>query len=160
MAITWKDMALQLEPSLALAASEAWSWLFPKPWNALVCSKVGGVFLEERDGSVHWLDTGTGLVEAVANSRAHFEDLLRTSSHLVDEWFLPTLVEKLHAAGKRAEADECYGFVILPVFAEGKYEVDNMFVIPCAEQFVGMADVHRQLSELPNGAAVQVKVVD
>jgi hypothetical protein len=160
MTIAWKDLTFQFKPSLSLAASQAWGWLIPKPWTTLVCSKVGGVFLDKRDGSVHWLDTGTGLVEAVANSRAQFDNLLRTSPDLIDEWFLPALVEKLHAAGKKAGADECYGFGILPVFAEGRYEVDNMFVIPCTEQLVGMADVHRQLSEHADGAAIQVKVVD
>ena len=116
--------------------------------------------MEKPDGAVHWLDTGTGLVDKVASSRAHFEETMRTSPDLVDEGFLPPVIERLHAAGKKAGAGECYGFAILPVFAEGKYEVDNMFVIPIAEQFVGMADVHRQLSELPDGASVEVKVVD
>jgi hypothetical protein len=118
------------------------------------------MFLERPDGTVHWLDTGTGLVEQVANNRAGFEEIIKASPDLVDEWFLPTLVERLHAADKKAGAGECYGFTILPVFAEGKYEVANMFVVPVTEQFVGLADVHRQLSELPDGASVQVKVVD
>ncbi len=160
MTVAWKDIAFQIEPSLALATAKAWSWLVPGPWNPLVCSMVGGVFLERPDGAVHWLDTGTGLIEEVASSRARFEEAVRSSPDLVDEWFLPPVVERLHAAGKKAGAGECYGFAILPIFAEGKYEVDNMFVIPVAEQFIGMADVHRQLSELPDGAPVQVKVVD
>jgi hypothetical protein len=158
--VTCNDIAFQMEPSVALAASQAWSWLVAEPWNPLVCSMVGGVFLEKPDGAVHWLDTGTGLVEEVASSRALFEEAVRTSPDLVGEWFLPPVIESLHAAGKKTGAGECYGFVILPVFAEGRYEVDNMFVIPVAEQFVGMAEVHRQLSKLPDGATVQVQVVD
>ena len=160
MTVTWGDVAFQLEPSVALSAGKAWSWLVPEPWNPLVCSMVGGVFLEKPDGAVHWLDTGTGLVEHVASNRGHFEETMRASPDLLDEWFLPPLIERLHAAGKKAGAGECYGFTILPLFAEGKYEVGNMFVVPVAEQFVGMADVHRQLSALPDGASVQVKVVD
>lgn len=160
MAVAWNDMAFQMEPSLALAVAQAWSWLIAEPWSPLVCSMVGGVFLEKPDGAVHWLDTGTGLVEEVARSRPIFEETVSTSPDLVDEWFLPPVIERLHAAGKKAGAGECYGFVILPVFAEGKYEADNMFVIPVAEQFVGTATVHRQLSQLPDGASVQMKVVD
>ena len=70
--------------------------------------------------------------------------------------FLPPLVDRLHAAGKRPGVGECYGFTILPVFAEGKYDTDNMVVVPVREQLVGIADIHRQLDGLPNGAAVQV----
>ena len=160
MTVTWEDVAFQIEPTVARSAASAWSWLVPEPWTPLVCSMVGGLFLEKPDGVVQWLDTGTGLVEKVASNRARFEEIMKASPNLVDEWFLPPLVERLHAAGKKAGAGECYGFTILPVFAEGKYEVGNMFVSPVTEQFVGMADVHRQLSDLPEGASVQVKVVD
>jgi hypothetical protein len=158
--VTWNDIAFQLEHSVAQAVLTEWSWLVPEPWTSLVCSKVGGVFFEKPNESVYWLDTGTGLVEQVASNRAEFEEAMNASPALVDEWFLPSLIERLHAAGKKAGAGECYGFTVLPVFAEGKYDVDNMFVVPLSEQFVGMADVHRQISELPDGASVQVKIVD
>lgn len=81
------------------------------------------------------LDTGTGLVEQVAHSMTHFEEMIRTAPDLVDEWFLPPLVERLHAAGKKPKVRGCYGFTILPVFAEGKFDVENMFVAPVSEQF-------------------------
>jgi len=121
---------------------------------------VAGVFLEKPDSEVHWLDTGTGLVEQVASTRVQFEEIMRSSPDLLDEWFLPPLVERLHAAGKRPAVGECYGFTILPIFAEGKYDTDNMFVVPVREQLIGMADIHRQLNELPEGVSVQIKVTD
>lgn len=160
MSITWQDIAFQLEPGIAGETGKAWSWLVPEPWEPIVCSMVAGVFLEKLNGEVHWLDTGTGLVEHVASTRVEFEELIRTSPDLVDEWFLPHLVERLHAAGKRPAVGECYGFTILPIFAEGKYDPDNMFVVPIKEQLVGMADIHRQLTDVPDGASVQVKITD
>jgi hypothetical protein len=58
-------------------------------------------------------------------------------------------------------AREYYGFTILPVFAAAKYDIENMIVLPVREQFVGMPDIHLQLSELPpDQAQVQIKVVD
>ena len=160
MSITWQDIAFQLESEIARDAGKAWSWLVPEPWEPIVCSIVAGVFLEKPNGEVHWLDTGTGLVDQVARTRVQFEEMIRSSPDLVDEWFLPTLVERLHAAGKRPAVGECYGFTILPIFAEGKYDTDNMFVVPVREQLVGMADVHRQLNDLPEGASVQIGVTD
>ncbi len=160
MGVTWTDIAFQLEVDVARDVAKAWAWLLPEPWTPLVCSMVGGIFLEQPDGKIQWLDTGTGLLEPAANDCAAFEEIMRSSPDLVDEWFLPPLIERLHAAGKRAGAGQCYGFTILPAFAEGKYEVENMFVISVVEQFVGMADIHRQLSGLPEGAKVEVKVVD
>ncbi|WP_167470416.1 MULTISPECIES: T6SS immunity protein Tdi1 domain-containing protein [Mesorhizobium] len=160
MTIRWREIAFQLEPDIAQAAARAWSWLLPEPWTPLVCSMVGGMFVERPNNAVHCLDTATGLAEQVANSRRDFEEMSRTAPDLVDEWFLPPLVERLHAAGKKPTLGECYGFTILPAFAEGKFDVENMFVVPVREQFVGMADIHRRLSELSDGSRVRLKVVD
>lgn len=160
MSIAWRDIAFQLDPAIAREAARAWSWLVREPWEPIVCSMIGGVFLETPSGEVHWLDTGRGLVEPVAQCREHFEELVRSSPDVVDEWFLPPLVERLHGAGKKPNDGECYGFTILPVFAEGKYDTDNMFVVPVREQLVGSASIHRQLNGVPDGASVQVRVTD
>ena len=69
-------------------------------------------------------------------------------------------VGRLHEAGKIAGPAECYAFTILPIFAEGKFVPDNMFVAPIQEVFVGLADVHKQIAELPDGSQVQIKTVD
>ena len=160
MSITWHDIAFQLAPDIARETIKAWSWLVPEPWEPIVCSMVAGVFLEKPNSEVHWLDTGTGLVEQVATTRVQFDELIGSSPELVDEWFLPSLVKRLHAAGKRPAMGECYGFTILPIFAEGNYDTDNMFVVPIREQLVGMADIQRQLNDLPDGAPVQITVTD
>jgi len=160
MSVGWQDIAFKIEAPLAEEVMGAWSWLFPERWTPLICSMVGGVFLHAEGGHVHWLDTGTGLIEQVASSREQFEEILRSGALLVEEWFLPGLVESLHDAGKHATAGQCYAFTVLPVFAEGKYEPQNMFVVPVREQFVGVADIHRQLNAIPDGAAVRVKVED
>ncbi|RUW27275.1 MULTISPECIES: T6SS immunity protein Tdi1 domain-containing protein [unclassified Mesorhizobium] len=158
--VIWQDIAFQFEPDVAHTVAKAWSWLLPEPWTPLVCSMVGGMFVERPNNEVHWLDTGTGLVERVARNRTLFDEMIRISHDLVDEWFLPPLVGRLHAAGKKPKVGECYGFTILPVFAKGKFDVENMFVVPVSEQFIGMAEVHRQINELPDGSPVRIKVVD
>lgn len=160
MTVAWQDIAFQLEPEMSAEVAEAWAWLVPGPWTPFVCSMVGGIFLETPSGEVRWLETGTALVERVAASREAFEAMIGSSPELVEEWFLPGLVERLHAAGKRAGAGQCYAFTILPVFAGGLYEEANMFVVPVREQFVGMAGPQKQISELPEGAQVRIEIVD
>jgi hypothetical protein len=160
MSTDWRAIAFQLEPDMVQEVNSAWAWLVPEPWSPVVCSMVPGIFLEKAGGDVHWLDTGTAFIEKVADTREQFEEMLRSSSERVEEWFLPGLVEQLREAGKIPAAGQCYGFTILPVFAEGKYEVENMFVLAVREQFVALADVHRQLNDMPDGASVQFKIVD
>ncbi len=160
MSIGWRDLAFQPDPDTARDAAAAWAWLVPPPWTQVLCSMIGGIFLEKPDGTVHWLDTGTGMIEPVAGTRAEFEAALASSPDRVEEWFLPGLVERLHAAGKRPADGQCFGFTILPIFREGGFESGNMRVVPVREQLLGTAEIHRQLSALPDGTRVRFKVVD
>jgi len=53
---------------------------------------------------------------------------------------------------------ECYTFVTLPIFREGKYEVDNLNPAPAREHYGLTGSIHKQLRDLPNSAQVQIKV--
>ena len=64
---------------------------------------------------------------------------------------------KLHAAGKVPGLGECYTFVTLPVFREGKYEVENLNPVPARDHYGLTGSMHKQLRSLPDGAQVQVK---
>jgi len=156
---SWPDIAFQMSPELAADVGSAWSWLVPDPWSPVLCSKVGGVFLEVSSGEVLWLDTATGTVEQATATVDEFHESCRTNAEAVDNWFLPSLVDRLHEAGKVAGPTDCYGFVVLPVFAEGKYVPDNMFAAPVREVLIGNADIHKQIAELPDGSKVQVKII-
>ena len=129
MAVRWADLAFVPDPNLAAEISAAWQWLVAGQWSPFLCSMIGGIFFEDMGGEVLWLESGTGLVERVAANRAEFDEFARSNAELVDEWFLPPLVERLLDAGKRPAPGECYAFIYLPVFVEGKYEPDNMIVV-------------------------------
>jgi hypothetical protein len=159
MSVRWIDIAFEMPAELVEDARAEWTWLLPDPWTPVLCSKVGGMFVEIPNGEVLWLDCATGSVELAAASVTEFHDICRHKPDIVDVWFLPPLVERLHAAGKIAGPGECYGFTIFPVFAEGKYVPDNMHVASMREVLVGIAHIHKQLSDLPNGTKVQIEVV-
>jgi hypothetical protein len=160
MAVSWSDIVFVPDSELADEAQAAWSWLVPGPWRVLVCAMVGGIFLETGAGNVRRLDVGAGVVEDVADSVEAFEAIMRSDDPVVEEWFLPALVEALHEAGKRPGPGQAYWFIIPPIFVEGKYSADNMAIVPVREQLLFSADVHKQIADLPDGAKVQIKVVD
>ncbi|QCP54406.1 DUF1851 domain-containing protein [Trinickia violacea] len=119
---------------------------------------VTTVFIEPDTCGVWWLNTGTAELTKVADSVPHFEGLL--NSDLADEWFSPDLVGKLHVAGKVPGLGECYTFVILPIFSEGKYEVDNVNPVPVREHYGSTGSMHKHLRDIPDGAQVEVNVSD
>jgi hypothetical protein len=154
--VKWNDLAFVPGPELAAEAREAWSWLVPGRWRPILFAMVGGIFLESEDGTVHWLDIGGGTAEEVAPSVEAFEAILRSGAPVVEEWFLPALVEALRRAGKRPGPGQAYLFLIMPVFAEGKYVADNMVVVSAREQVAAAADIHRQIADLPDGTKVEM----
>jgi Domain of unknown function (DUF1851) len=158
MAVDWS--ALTFTPSNEAIAQlrESWAWLLTEPFVPVLFSTIGDVFFEPASGGIWWLNAGTGDVTRVAGSVDQFRDLLATE--LADEWFMPGLIEQLHAAGKVPKAGQCYSYAILPIFAEGKYEVWNLRPMSAKDHFYSTAYVLCEARALPNGAKVKLKVVD
>jgi hypothetical protein len=119
--------------------------LIREPFVPVLFTALGDVFFQPDSGGIWWLNTGTAEVTRVADSIDQFRELLGTE--IADEWFLPALIEQLHAAGKVPEEGECYTYVTLPIFEEGKYEADNLNPVPAYEHFALTGDVHREILE-------------
>jgi hypothetical protein len=161
MSFGWKDIAFTPDAALVEEVAKEWRWLLgDEDWSPVLCSRLGDMFIERPNGRIDWLSCSAGIVERAALNRAEFDEICRANGDQVDEWFGPSFVATLHAAGKIADEGQCYLFITLPIFAECRYEPDNIGVIPIREVFVGLSDVHRQIAELPDGQKVQVKVVD
>jgi hypothetical protein len=66
----------------------------------------------------------------------------------------------LHDAVKIPGPGQCYTYVTLPIFEEGRYEVSNLNPVLAEEHFGLTGQLLSELHTLPNGAKAQVKVVD
>lgn len=76
-----------------------------------------------------------------------------------DGWQLRALADKCLASGKRLSAGYCYAFTTLPLFG-GPYEPDNVWVC-CTQEWISFTgDIYLQTKDLPDGAAVKLKIVD
>lgn len=121
-AVRWNDLAFELDAAAVPAISEQWHWLLDAPWRPILCSRVGGLFLE-TDSGVFWLEAGSGTLDRVADDAASFHASMEAQTHSItaefEEWFLPGFVAELHEAGKIAAGSQCYGMTIPPVFEGG-----------------------------------------
>jgi Domain of unknown function (DUF1851) len=158
MAVGWS--ALTFTPSTEAVAQlrESWAWLLGEPFAPVLFSAIGDVFFERASGDVWWLNVGIGEITRVADSIDQFRQLLATER--ADEWFMPDLVEQLHAAGKVPEEGQCYSYAILPIFEEGKYEVWNLKPVSAKDHFCSTAHVVIQTRSLPDGEKVKLKIVN
>ena len=118
----------------------------------------GDLFYEQPAGEIWWLNSGTGSIKKVSASGAEFRQRLKTDD--AELWLLPQLVDRLRVAGKILAAEQCYTLVTPPVFTQGKYEIDNIAIVPAIEHFRLSADLHKQIADLPDGAQVRLKVIE
>jgi hypothetical protein len=159
MALAWSSLTFTPDAEAVRELRSAWAWLLKEDYSLVLFSVLGDVFFSvPSTGEVKWLNTGTGDVQRIAGSVEEFRELLSTEK--AEEWFLPGLVEQLRVAGKVPAAGQCYTYVTLPVFAEGKYEVANLNAVPAREHFAATAYVLREVQELPEGAKVKLNVAE
>ena len=156
MSHNWSSLTFTPSDEAVQQLRESWSWILREPFVPIPFSVLGDVFFEPRSGGVWWLNAGTAEVSRVAGSVEEFQGLL--GADLVDDWFMPDLVARLHGAGKRPTAGECFTYVTLPVFKEGTYEVSNLNPVNAREHFALTGHVHREIRELPDGAQVRINV--
>jgi hypothetical protein len=154
MGLRWKDVSFVPSDALVTETLYAWKWLIGDyGGRPILCSNLGDLFLEQSDGKICWLNCSAGSFGVAAPSRSYFDEKCRSGDES-GEWFGWILVEKLHAAGKFATDGQCYSFIVLPIFAECKFEPDNVAVVSCREVFVGLGDIHWRLSAYPDGSQV------
>ena len=134
----------------------AWSWCLPKQFEVVLVTAFGDVFFEVAGEGIYWLNAGTAEAELVAADRADFQVKLSGEKGL--EWLLPDLIHELQREGKVCGPGECYTYAVLPIFAEGKFETWNFKPVPAAQHFGLTAQIHRQISELPDGARVSISL--
>ena len=153
MSVGWSSLTFEPSDDAIEQLAEAWAWRLKDPFRPVLFSTLGDMFFARDDGAVWWLNTGTAELTQVADSIEHFKERLATD--VADEWFLPALIDKLQMAGKLREPGECYTYVTLPIFTEGKYEVDNLNPVQAAEHFELTGHIHRQIAEMPDGAKMR-----
>jgi hypothetical protein len=134
-----------------------WRWLCPQPLALVATSAFGDLFLRDEAGKIFKLDIAIGQMQEVATSETEFRDMARTKEKR-EQWFAESNELAAMKRGLRPNQDQCIAFKIPIIFAEGAGP-DNAYVGSLYEQVSFLGDLNRQLSQLPDGAKVQLRVV-
>jgi hypothetical protein len=143
--ISWSD---------ALAG---WGWLLPAEFELWFVTRLCDLIIVDADGAVRFVDVSAGSIETVASSREEFFGLVDAPGN-GDNWFAFSLVAKCVESGQRLSPGRCYGLAI-PSVLGGEYSVENVRPIDIREYLSFLADVHKQIADLPDGAQVEFRVV-
>jgi hypothetical protein len=134
-----------------------WRWLCPAPMTLVARNAFGDLFLCDQEGRLFQLDVGVGKLTKVADSQAQFFELSETRSKR-EEWFGETNERALSARGLEPNANQCIAFSIPLVFAERSDAADTPYIADIYEGVSFLGDLHRQLSSLPDGTKVRLRV--
>ena len=136
---------------------EGWRWMVGEEATLVAASVAGDLFFRDREGRVHWIDTGAGSVQTVADDAASFARKLLTGEFSGDFLLESAVNDALRAHGPFG-AGRCLGFKTLPVFG-GDYGGANRVPMSANEHFAFTGHVHRKIDGLPDGTAVELETL-
>jgi hypothetical protein len=157
MTVSWKQLSFIPAQDALDELRGSWQWLVDATMLPFMCATCGDVFFVASDGGVHWLDTGRGSFERIADSRDEFLERMRADGGR--EWLMADVVDELLAAGATIGEGQCFGYRTLPILG-GDYTPDNMVPMSAAAWFGFSGYLHEQIKDLPDGAQVELSVTE
>lgn len=152
-----KDLLISGDAQAHQFLADSWQWRIGD-MRALHFSACGDVFLTDSQDAVHWLQTTSGTFSRLADSVAAFEASLKQKA-FCEEVLQAPLVAGLKAKLGPLPVGRCYSYKIMPVLGGGP-ELENRVTLPLYEHVGLNGDIRVQIKDLPDGAVVQVRVVD
>jgi hypothetical protein len=134
-----------------------WRWLCNDEVTLIARNAFADLFLCNKAGNILWLDVSAGKLTKVAVSEAQFRQMAETEEKH-EEWFAESDERSAASRGLHPDTNQCIAFAVPLAFAESASN-NKPFVVDIYEQVGFSGDMHKQLSHLPEGTKVRLKVV-
>jgi len=134
-----------------------WRWLCTDDVTLIARNAFADLFLLTKEGHVLRLDISAGQLMRVAESEGQFRQMAETKEKR-EEWFAESDEQVAASKGLIPATDQCIAFAIPLAFVESATN-NKPFVVDIYEQVGFSGDMHKQLSHLPKGTKVRLKVV-
>lgn len=155
-AMNIKDYLLEQAGHDWVSLLAGWGDLLPADFTLWMVNRLGELILVFKDGSVHMMEPGRGVLSRLADSQAQFVELIDKGNR-ANEWLAIELVDACVARGMRLQPNQCYGFKVPPMLG-GEYTVENLEPTDLEVHYSILADIHRQTKDLPEGTPVRIVV--
>jgi hypothetical protein len=154
----WKRLTIDLEGLASDRLLSDWRWLVPQTLRPFSLTMFGDWFFEDPNGRVIFLDSVAGQLSEIAPSRAQFLAEREKKKNL-DEWFMADLVILCWDCGLRPGKGQCLSFKVPPILS-GSLEVENIDICDLMVHQSILAQIHRGVRDLPEGAVINRFLVD
>ena len=133
-----------------------WRWLCPHKMTLVARTAFGHLFLRNEAGAIFWLNSDVGKLTEVAGSESQFLEMADTNDKR-REWFAEPDIQASARRGLNPNSLQCIGFSVPLMFAESG-SPDTAYVADIYDYISFLGDLNRQVSSLPDGAKVRLRV--
>jgi len=138
--------------------AEAWAWIGLDPEEIVTTNAFGNIIVRDKVGCYWRLCPEDAYCEIIAESRQKYEALLLDEGFLED-WEMTRLVQVAHRKLGTLGDGYCYCLKI-PSVLGGEYNQDNFATVAIEELIMFSGDLAKQIRDLPDGARLELKVID
>ncbi|MRJ44238.1 DUF1851 domain-containing protein [Idiomarina loihiensis] len=136
----------------------SWGWIGIEPLAIVGENDFGNLMIEDVDGKFWRLCPEDVYCEVVAKDRGELDQLSQDQDFLED-WYMQALVEQAKESLGALSEGRKYCLVI-PAALGGEYGISNIKTVPLVELVRFSGDLAKQIKDLPDGAEIQLRVVD
>jgi hypothetical protein len=136
----------------------SWGWIGLEPAEVVGENDFGNLMIKDKDGRYWRLCPEDCSCKMVASNHQEL-DALSSDQEFLHDWYMRRLLDLAREkCGPLAEGRKYC--LKIPAFLGGEYGGDNLATAPLVELVRLSGHLARETKDLPDGAAVRLKVVD
>ncbi|WP_115291200.1 T6SS immunity protein Tdi1 domain-containing protein [Ectopseudomonas mendocina] len=140
------------------AIKESWGWVGIEPEEIIGENDFGNMIIKDDSGRYWRLCPEEVYCEVIAENRSEL-DSLSTNQDFLADWYMASLTEQAkEELGSLLPGRKFH--LVIPSVLGGEYKSSNIRTVPQIEQIHFSGEIGKQISELPNGATVQLKIIE
>ena len=132
-----------------------WRHFFPASFEIRMMNRFGDLFVIFDDQSVNFFDAGADKIEKIADNWDEFCDIVDQNL----AWLVPDIVDECVTQGKILLANQVYSLTPPPILG-GPYSADSAMPLDIEVHFELLGQICQHTRDLPDGATVEIKIVD
>lgn len=139
------------------ALNTAWGWTGVEFAEIVAHSLMGHMLVTDKAGAFHYVDPELGTVTLLGDEAAARDHMALDETQAI--WRADALIDAATERLGWTPMGEVYSLT-LPALIAGDYAPENLISIDFVKLIYLTGDLARQTRDLPDGAAVQLKVID
>lgn len=144
--------------SIIEAIKESWGWIGIEPEEVVGENDFGNLIIRDTRGKYWRLCPEDVYCKVIAQNRAELDELSHNQEFLAD-WYMTALTELARGTLGILAPGRKYHLAI-PGALGGEYAISNIRTIQQIEQIRLSGYIGQQIEHLPDGAQIDLKIID